>query len=327
MQRDYESAGMKLSVAGSVLLALSALVMALAAKSQAILLDGLYTFVTMVMAIVSLKVIQLVKTPETKTRPFGYMVLEPFLNLIKSLGMLILLTVFLITNIQELCSGGRWISLDMTIIYIFVCLFIYAGIILMLKQCGRRARSSILDLEIRNWRIDAMQTAGIAVSLVLAMILLKLGYTSILPYIDPLIVIALVVISLPVPLKVVVEEFRRMLLVSPENSIEQEVTAHMADVAEQYGIINTQVWGLKSGRTLYLFLYCDLKDEHVTISGLDDIRRAILRKLAQVYPAFWADIQFTRINPEMSFEHIVGSSRTASAYSSSTQKKSSAMES
>ncbi|MDD2238246.1 MAG: cation transporter [Kiritimatiellae bacterium] len=305
MERDYEQAGMRLSVAGSALLALSAIIMALAAKSQAILLDGLYTLVTLAMALVSLRVIRLLKTPESRTRPFGFMALEPFFNFIKSLGMLILLTVFLVTNIQELSTGGRWISLDMTIVYIFLCLFIYAGIILMLKHCGRRARSSILALEIQNWQIDAMQTAGIAVSLVIAMILLKLGYTAILPYIDPLIVIALVVISLPMPAKVVVKEFRRLLLVAPENSIEQEVKTQIAEVAERYGITETQVWGLNSGRTLYLFLYCNLKEDHVTITGLDEIRVALLRKLALLYPAFWADIQFTRINPELPFQHIV----------------------
>ncbi len=305
MKKDYEKLGMKISVVGSSLLSISAIVLALLAKSQAILLDGLYTFITLVMGLVSLKVIALLKIPENKTRPFGYMALEPFLNLIKSLIMLILLIVFLITNIQVLSAGGRWISLDMTIVYIFICLFIYAVIILMLRKCGRLTQSSILALEIQNWQIDALQTIGIAVSLIIAMILIRMGYTAILPYIDPLVVIALVIISLPVTIKVFVLEFRRLLLVAPENSIEQEVTEHIAEISNQYGIRQIRVWGLKSGRTLFLFLYCDLKDDQVTIHLLDEIRRAIFRKLATVYPAFWADIMFTRINPEMQVKDII----------------------
>lgn len=305
MQKDYEKLGMKISVIGSTLLGISAIVMALLAKSQAILLDGLYTFITLVMALVSLKVIELVKIPETKTRPFGYMALEPFLNLIKSLIMVILLSVFLITNIQVLSAGGRWISLDMTVVYIFICLFIYAGIILMLKKCGRLAQSSILALEIQNWQIDALQTIGIAVSLIIAVILIRNGYTSILPYVDPLVVIALAIISLPVTIKVFVLECKKLLLVAPENSIEQEVTDHISEISNQYGISQIRVWGLKSGRTLFLFLYCDLKRDQVTINMLDEIRRAIFRKLATVYPVFWADIMFTRINPEMQVNDII----------------------
>jgi predicted Co/Zn/Cd cation transporter (cation efflux family) len=305
MERDFEKSAMKISVVGSILLALSALVMALIAKSQAILLDGLYTFVTLIMALISLKVIALVKTLETKTRPFGFMAFEPFLNLIKSLVMLILLTVFLITNIQELATGGRMISLDMTVIFIFVCLLIYAFILIKLKKTARRVQSAILQLEIQNWQIDAMQTAGIALSLIIAMVLIRLGYTSILPYIDPLIVIVLVIVSLPLTFRVFVTEFRRLLLIAPENSIEQEVLGHLAGISEQYGISTTQVWALKSGRTLFLFLYCNLKEDEVTISGLDEIRTAIFRRLSQVYPSFWADIMFTRINPEMKVEEII----------------------
>lgn len=310
MEKDYEKRGLQISVAGSILLACSAIALALIAKSQAILLDGLYTFITLIMAVISLKVIALVKIPETKTRPFGYMALEPFLNLIKSLVMLVLLIVFLVTNIQELTTGGRIISLDMTVIYMLICLFIYAVIILLLKQCVRRTQTSILKLEVQNWQIDALQTVGIAISLIIAKLLISNGYSAILPYIDPLIVIVLVIISLPITFRVFVTEFRRLLLIAPENSIERDVLGHLTAISEQYGISSTQVWGLKSGRTLFLFLYCNLKKDEVTISGLDQIRKAIFEKLSQIYPSFWADIMFTRINPEMQVKELLSGSET-----------------
>ena len=304
MKKDYETTGVKISMAGSTLLSLSAVVIALMAKSQAILLDGLYTFVTLMTAFISLKVIDLVKTPETKNRPFGYMALEPFFNLTKSLAALILLAVFLISNIQELCTGGRIISLDMTSIYIFICLIVYLIILRLLAKCGRQTSSSILKLEIRNWYIDALLTVGIALSLVIAMILLNLGYTRILPYVDPVIVIALIAVSLPVPLKIFLDEFGRLLLVSPENSIEDEVKKQIQDPIAKYGLVDLQVWGLKSGRTHYLFLYSGLKEEQTTIKHLDEIRAAIFHELSKLYPKFWADIMFTGINPELPFPNV-----------------------
>ena len=146
MKPDYEKRGLKIAMAGSFLLSVSAIIMALLTKSQAILLDGLYTFVALIMAFISLKVVNMVKTPETKERPFGYMAFEPFLNLIKSLVVLTLLVVFLVTNIQELSTGGRIISLNMATIYIFICLVIYVIIILLLKRYEKEANSSILNL-------------------------------------------------------------------------------------------------------------------------------------------------------------------------------------
>ncbi|MDP8218799.1 MAG: cation transporter, partial [Candidatus Theseobacter exili] len=247
------------------------------------------------------KVIDLVKTPETKDRPFGYMAMEPFLNLIKSLVMIMLLAIFLITNIQELCTGGRIIPLNMTTLYILICLLIYSVIILLLKQCEKETNSSILNLEIRTWRIDTLLTLGIAGSLVVAIIIVKLGYTQILPYVDPVIVIIIIAVALPVPLKVFMTEFRRLLLISSENDIETEVKDQIQPVIQQYGLTNIQVWSLKSGRTHYIFLYLDLKEEHVTIKHLDKIRSTIFNELSKLYPKFWADIMFSKVYPEEPF--------------------------
>lgn len=299
MKKDFEKIALLVSMSGSILLSASAVIMTLITGSQAILLDGLYTFVTLTMAFLSLKVLYFLKKPETKSKPFGYMILEPFLNLIKCLVMLCVLIVFLITNIQELFTGGREISLNLTTLYIFICLIIYSIIILMMIKYGRKAPSSILELEIKNWCIDAFQTAGIGVSLITAIILYNLGYTEILPFIDPVIVIVLVLLSLPVPLKVFIIETSRLLLISPENRVENEVKEHLKPVIARYSITSIQVWSLNSGRTHYLFLYLDLKNDSVTIVQLDEIRDAIFKELSNIYPNFWADIMFTRINPEL----------------------------
>lgn len=304
MRTDYEKRGLKIAMAGSFLLSLSAIIMALITKSQAILLDGLYTFVALIMAFVSLKVVNLVKTPETKERPFGYMAFEPFLNLIKSLVMLTILVVFLVTNIQELTTGGRIISLDMATLYILICLVIYVIIIFLIKRCEKETDSTILSLEIKILRIDALLTLGIAVSLIAAMIMVKLGYTQILPYVDPVIVIILIGVSLPIPINVFLTEFKRLLLISSENDIEKEVNDQIQPEIQEYGLTNIHVWSLKSGRTHYIFLYLDLKEEKTTIEHLDKIRKAIFGKLSKLYTNFWADIIFSRINPEEPFPYI-----------------------
>ena len=305
MKKDYERIGVKISIAGSLLLALSAIVMALIAESQAILLDGLYTIITLVMAFISLKVIDLIEAPESSSRPFGYMSLEPFLNFAKSLVILTLMLAFLITNIQVLTTGGRIIALDMTMLYILICLVIYAFIIFLLIRYRNKTKSSILALETKTWCIDALLTVGIAISLAIAMVLYRMGYTKILPYIDPTIVIILVVVSLPVPLRVFWIEIKRLLLLSPENDIEIEVKNHLQDLIAEHGLINTRIWALKSGRTHYLFIYWALKDDGTTIGHLDEIRVAVFKELSKLYDKFWADIIFTAIDPEESSANII----------------------
>ena len=93
-----------------------------------------------------------------------------------------------------------------------------------------------------------------------------MGHTKILPYIDPVIVIMLIVVSFPVPLKTLLAELKRLLLVSSENSIEVGAKKQLHDLISKYGLINTRIWGLKSGRTHCLFVYAALKDEKTTIT-------------------------------------------------------------
>ena len=298
--QTYEKKGLRLSVLGSFCLCSSGIVMALIGQSLAILLDSIYTFLTLSMAFVSLKVVDFIERPETKTRPFGYMALEPFLNLSKSLVLLVVLVVFLVTSIQELFSGGRIIALDAMIIYIAICLVLYALIIFKLKRYGAIAKSSILDLEIRNWLIDATLTIGIMVSLLLAVLAIALGYDNILPYIDPAFVVVLVVLSLPAPLKTCWSEIRHLLLISDDNDLEGEVRTHLADLFVQNGIKNSHIWGLKSGRFRYLFIYASLVNRQQSLTELDEIRTAIFLKLHEIYSEFWCDIQFTDIDPEVS---------------------------
>lgn len=300
---DDETRGVKLSVAGSLVLSTSAIVMAIVGRSQAILLDGLYTFITLMLAFASLRVIKLLKEPETKNRPFGYMAFEPFLNIFKSLVMLTVLAVFLVTSIQELMTGGRLVELDAMVLYIALCLVVYAAVLWRLRRYGKRVQSSILALEIKNWTIDAMLTVGIMVSLMIALLVIELGHVGILPYIDPVIVIGLVVLSLPVPIKVLVTEFKQLTLISDENRLEAEVLEQIAPVIDAHALQAVQVWGLKAGRSVYLFVYAGLRDDATTLTQLDAIRTEIFVELKKRYPVFWADIIFTRIDPQQPFPY------------------------
>jgi len=300
---DFEKRGVKISLYGSLILTLTAALMAVMAQSQAILLDGAYTLITLALAYISLRVIELLEIPEASDRPFGFMAMEPLLNIGKSLVILIVLAVFLVTNLKDLLSGGRATNLDLTVLYTLACLVVYAFTIHLLNRCKRRVNSSILNLESRNWRIDAAMTAGIAISLLVAYLLVRLGNTAILPYIDPGMVVILAVLSITPVSQDLIREVRNLLLLSPENKIETQVLDQLAPVAAAHGIRGMKAWGLKSGRVLYLFLYCKLENDHTSITALDQIRTAIFQQLGKFHDRFWADIMFTEWDPNASFEH------------------------
>ena len=296
MQKDYEKRGIIISMIGSFLLSVSAIVMAIVAESQAILIDGMYTLITLLMSLVSLKVINLVNLPETKRSPFGYVALEPFLNLTKSLIILVMLAVCFVTNIQALCAGGRYIILDLATYYTIICIFIYFFVLFLIKKCKQKTDSSILVLEVKNWYIDTFITLGIAVSLAVVLIVYKLGYTTILPYIDPSLVLIIVLVSLPVPIKAFVVELKRLLLISPENYIESKIIEYIYPVTEKYGLKDINIYAVKIGRIYQIFIYTNLNTANVSLDKLDEIRTNIRKQLSMHYTRHYTDVIFSKVD-------------------------------
>ena len=77
----------------------------------------------------------------------------------------------------------------------------------------------MLGLERDNWLINMLVTLSIAASFILV-ILLKYGVLKpITIYIDQIIVILVVLISIAVPIKSIREVFRKLMLVGPDPSL------------------------------------------------------------------------------------------------------------
>ena len=298
MKKNYEKTGLTISIIGGLILASSGILVSILAKSQAILLDGMFTFITLIMSLISLKVTNMINKPETKKNPYGFVALEPFLNLTKSIVLLVLLLTCLGTNIQSILSGGRETELGIATSYTLSCIVIYLIIIFLLRKCVKRTDSSILLLEVKEWYIDTMLTVGIAVSLGVVFILYNMGYTSILPYIDPSLVIVLALVSLIMPIKVLIIEMKRLLLISTENLIEKDVENHIKDIVDKHGLKTPNVYAVKIGRIYQIFIYTDLEDPNTCIKTMDTIRIEIREELSKHYVKNYTDIIFSQIDCE-----------------------------
>ncbi|MCP4178030.1 MAG: cation transporter [bacterium] len=293
MSKDYEKSGLYISIIGSLFLSLSAIIIAVISESQAILLDGLFTFITLIMAYISIRIVNLVKLPENKKRPFGFSALEPFLNLVKSLIILILLVTILITNIQVLFTGGRNLDLDIAAVYTIICTFIYICIVYIIKKYSDKTSSEILKLEVKNWCVDTLITVGIAVALCVVLILKTIGITAVLPYIDPCLVIVIVLVSFPIPVVSIFKELKSLLLISPENLVEDKVKILIKDTVINYNLENIHVYALKTGRKYQIVMYTQIGMNNISICLLDKIRNEIRKVVSDIFDDFYLDVIFT----------------------------------
>ncbi len=84
---------------------------ALFTNSDAISLDGIFNFITLVLGIVTLKIFLLIEKGETERFQFWYYSFEPLINIIKRLSVLSISIMALVLTIKSLLSGGSQLSL------------------------------------------------------------------------------------------------------------------------------------------------------------------------------------------------------------------------
>src|SRR5262245_480844 len=85
MANPIEIRAFRISAAGFLMISVLGLVFAVLAHSQAILLDGVYALISVVMTLLAARVARLVEGPPTKSFHFGYAHFEPLLNLVRGL--------------------------------------------------------------------------------------------------------------------------------------------------------------------------------------------------------------------------------------------------
>lgn len=139
---------------------------------------------------------------------------------------------------------------------------------------------------------------SLAVGLVfgLATILQKTSFSRLVPYADPLLVIILVLITLPIPLKIIIDSTRQLLLGSPQLNLQQQIKA----VFEQNvnALPYQEIWlrSTKIGEFIYLHAFWLLPEQpaDLKVQDLDCIRQGMITALRQEFPNLEVDIIFTR---------------------------------
>ena len=85
MQVDLERRALIVSIWGTLMMAILGVTFALISHSEAIMLDGVFSAVGLVMALLTLKVAGLVKRTDDKHFHFGYTHFAPLVNVLKSM--------------------------------------------------------------------------------------------------------------------------------------------------------------------------------------------------------------------------------------------------
>ena len=267
----------------------------LATRSEAILLDGIYSLISFLASIMAGRVARLVGKPGSETFHFGYAHFEPLLNTLRGFLIVGLSAFALVSAVDALLHGGRPIAAGIAVFYgvsaATLCLLMAWNQKRLAKQVG----SPLLEVDSRTWFVDGIISTGAAAAFITAFVFERLELHDLLPYVDPTLVVVLVLVMAKVPLEALWDNLREVLQVAPPKDDQALVRTAIEGAVADLPAQEVQIRMVKTGRYFYVLTHVLLPEDWRpgSTKALDAIRCRIAASLREVPLKLITDTVFT----------------------------------
>ncbi|MDR9498711.1 MAG: cation transporter [Hydrogenovibrio sp.] len=302
-----EKTAIKLVMVGDAIMAILGFAFFYATYSHAILMDAVYPFIDLIAALLTLRVVSLfarqTRQPESGHHFMGYAVFEPVLNFIKGILILGVILVAFYASVKALFTGGRMIDAHTAVFYSVLASLINFGLAWYLHRLNKLARSSLIEVDLQGWLIGGWLSVAVGLSFALAIWLENLGWYAWLPYTDPVVVVILILVILPMPLKILKENGLQIVRRSGNSdtgrAIKQRIVSALEGLTDRHGDLvspeQVKMRYLQMGRMVYVQAYVLVPvDAEVTLAQQDAARARAHQALAQQLDYFSLDLVFTQ---------------------------------
>jgi cation diffusion facilitator family transporter len=289
-----EQGALKLSILVTALMGLTGVAAGFMIGSGAIMFDGIYSFVDVMLTFGALAVSKLLNQEPTKRFQFGYWHLEPLVGVIES-AILVTACVYAIINaLQGLKSGGHSVSYGFGLVW--------AGImcvsgVAMAAYVGRLARdqgSILLKVDSRGWLLSGLLSLALLVAYSIAVALDNSAYSHWVPYVDPAVLLCMSLALLPIPLKTLTAAIREVLEVAPQD-LDQSVRSVLDDMTKERGFVRYSSHVAQVGRVrfveIHILVPADYRVE--TVRAVDDSGWESAARREASWPQTWLTVDLT----------------------------------
>lgn len=269
-----ETFALKLSIYGSIIMAITGILASIFGNSISLLFDAFYTLIAMSISIVGLRIAKLLNTKYSPRFNFGYYSFEPLFVLINGLMMMTLAITLFISSIQSILNGGRIIELAIVTEYLIFSVVLCSSLTLILKYYSKITKSEILKTESINWLLDALISVVVLFVFLMSLWLEKTKYSFLIPYLDPAITIVLIICFVNQPYKLIKSSVLDLLLAAPPKKIIDEINEKLNNIKQKFGFSDVKIFAAKVGRTIILEVdvYYDKNFEIKTIEALEILK-------------------------------------------------------
>ncbi|KGF07706.1 cation diffusion facilitator family transporter [Tissierellia bacterium S5-A11] len=276
------------------LIAVAATWFGLLTNSHAILIDGIFSFVAVIIKILMIMTSRLTTRESSKKFQFGYWQFEPLVLAAEGGFTLIIVVYAFLNGMISLFSGGNAMNFGLAIIYALTFTFANMGYYLYVHRVNRKLKSSLIHFDNMSWLVDACFAASLFISFGLAYLLERTQYAHYGVYVDPVILIILSLTMMPVALNILGPAVRQVLGMAPEG-LHEKVHEVMDDFMVRYRfkdyVSSVQRYGKISFIDIDILIPKSYPIQEV--GDLDRIRDEIDKALGGKSVRKWLTITFT----------------------------------
>lgn len=260
------------------------------AGSQAILFDGAYTGLGLLLSALSLHTSRIVTAGPSTNYPFGREALAPLVIMIQGIALLATLGYAVITSVLAILAGGSDVEAASGMLYGAITGVVAVGVWLFLRR--HAGNSDLVRAEASQWLAGVGLSAGMLIAFGAAAAVGGTDLAWLAAYVDPALVVIAGLVLFPIPLAMVRETVRELLEGAPSPSIQAPVQAAVEAVSAEFGLEAPTVRMSKLGAKLYVEVDYLVEAGHDT-AFTDEVRRSMKRALAGQPLDVWLNVDLS----------------------------------
>lgn len=284
MSNVMEKKILKVSALGALFFAVLGIAWGWAIDSNMIIFDGLYSFISVGLALLSLYTCNFIAKKDFEKFPFGKHVLEPIIISIKSIVIAVMCLISLKNAVFEILAGGNPVDTSRALVYAIISTVGCSVVYIFMKKKGKRLSSDLIIAESNGWLMDTIVSAGVLVGFIISFIISKTNYAYLTIYIDPVMVVITSTVFLRVPIKTFLNSFKEVIGVCAPKEITGEVETSVEGIKKEYNLKESITKVLKVGRNVRIDVMFVVDGDSTlrTLEEMDEIRSKLYDEIEDI---------------------------------------------
>ncbi|MFI8613741.1 cation transporter [Staphylococcus capitis] len=264
-------------------------------NSDMVLLDGLYSVISLVISSLSLFTSYMIKKPNRDSFPFGKYIFQP-LTIVFNSSILLLCILSLISSTSAILNGGRIINANIGLGY-GIFSFLGCGLIYLILFKNKN-KSDFIYAEMLQWLLDTCVSFALIIGFVKIFVVKFTSFSWLIPYIDPGLVLIAGVVLIFMPIRLLFNNFKEIVSMSASDEIQYNLHEIIKEMNAKYYIKEEDLRITKIGQMIYIDLQniVDNTSKIQTIKQAYKYRNEVIEIINKDFNNFdkWLNISFTK---------------------------------